>query len=179
MLGNARCCLTIIMQVKLFVEKNMRGRYLLETASVHHSEMTIIHCLIVIQGIGVLWCYKKTHFLRTIKMGVQLCHSLISTNYHTPIFFRGCVHGPQWHCTNDVLMLCPPLRGSAFSAKRTGRCENRSIDSGVWSFLHYHGFQDVTSNLHQRWFKVTGPRLKTWRPLSFSPRIQEKIAGAI
>lgn len=50
MLGNARCCLTIIMQVKLFV----RDRYLLETASVHHSEMTIMHCLIVIQGVGVL-----------------------------------------------------------------------------------------------------------------------------
>ncbi len=139
----------------------------------HQWEMTIIHCLIIICDICVMWCYKKTHSWET-QNGVQLCYSLISTNYHTPIFFRGCVHGPQWHCTNDVLMLCPPLRGSAFGAMWTECCENCSIDSNVWSFLHYHGFQDVTSNLHQRWFKVTGPRLKTWRPLSFTPRIQER-----
>lgn len=141
------------------------------------TEMAVIRRLIVIRDVCVLRCYKTTHFLRTIKKGVQLCHSLISTNHHTPIFFRGCVHGPQWHCTNDVLMLCPPSRGSAFNARRSGRCENRGIDSGVWSFLHYHGFQDVTSNLHQRWFKVTGPRLKTWRPLSFGPPNSRKDSG--
>lgn len=87
MLGNVRCCSIIMMQVKLIVEKKTCATDIFfqiitleHSETIHHTEMTII------LDVCVLWCYKKAHFLRTIKKEVQLCHSLISTNYHTPIF---------------------------------------------------------------------------------------------